>query len=190
MPLLRYGRIQHPIKTNRVLSVLKTVAIVGLFAASISLSQAQQNSDLTTIYKSIGKFGEIKYSQFAPETNIKVEVIQMRSDGRPSQPGLLAPVATEPNRVSSNLGSDSTSSNSTSNSPTNNTTSNPTATKPSDPNIATPSQCHKLKNNLSNLQAGGEIYESKSDGAHRYLNPAEVAVKIESTQKLLTQYCS
>ena len=185
MPLLRYDRMQHPMKTNRVLSVLKTIAIVGLFAASSSLSQAQQNSDLTTIYKSIGKFGEIKYSQFAPETNIKVEVIQMRSDGRPSQPGLLAPFATEPNRVSSNPGS-----NSTSKSPTNNTTSNPTATKPSDPNIATPSQCHKLKNNLSNLQAGGEIYESKSDGAHRYLNPAEVAVKIESTQKLLAQYCS
>lgn len=185
MPLLRYGRIKHPIKTNRVLSVLKTVAIVGLFAASSSLSQAQQNSDLTTIYKSIGKFGEIKYSQFAPETNIKVEVIQMRSDGRPSQPGLLAPVATEPNRVSSNPGSDSTS-----NSPINNTANNATATKPSAPNTATPSQCQKLKNNLSNLQAGGEIYESKSDGVRHYLDPSQVAVKIESTQKLLAQYCS
>lgn len=176
MPLpLRYCSVPYPIEINRVLSIFKTVAVVGLFAVSSSLSQAQPNTEHKTIYKTLGKFGEIKYSQFAPETNIKVEVIQIRSDGRPSQPGLFAPLATEPNRVSSN--------------PTNNTTNNSTATKTSDPNAATPSQCQKLRNNLSNLQLGGEVYESKSDGAHRYLTPAEVAVKIESTQKLLAQYC-
>ena len=71
MPLLRYDRIQHPIKTNRVLSVLKTVAIVGLFAVSSSLSQAQPNTDYKTIYKTVGKFGEIKYSQFVPQSNTK-----------------------------------------------------------------------------------------------------------------------
>ena len=176
MPLpLRYCSVPYPIEINRVLSIFKTVAVVGLFAVSSSLSQAQPNTEHKTIYKTLGKFGEIKYSQFAPETNIKVEVIQIRSDGRPSQPGLFAPLATEPNRDSSN--------------PTNNTTNNSTATKTSDPNAATPSQCQKLRNNLSNLQLGGEVYESKSDGAHRYLTPAEVAVKIESTQKLLAQYC-
>lgn len=177
MPLpLRYRSAPYPIEINRVLSIFKTVAVVGLFAVSNSLSQAQPNTDHKTIYKTVGKFGEIKYSQFAPESNTKTEVIQMRSDGRPSQPGLFAPLATEPNKVSSN--------------PTNNTTNNSTATKTSDPNAATPSQCQKLRNNLSNLQLGGEVYESKSDGAHRYLTPAEVAVKIESTQKLLAQYCN
>lgn len=176
MPLpLHYCSVPYPIEINRVLSIFKTVAIVVLFAVSSSLSQAQPNAYYKTIYKTVGKFGEIKYSQFAPESNTKTETIQMRSDGRPSQPGLFAPLATEPNKVSSN--------------PTNNTTNNSTATKTSDPNAATPSQCQKLRNNLSNLQLGGEIYESKSDGAHRYLNPAEVAVKIESTQKLLSQYC-
>lgn len=177
MPLpLHYCSVPYPIEINRVLSIFKTVAIVVLFAVSSSLSQAQPNTDYKTIYKTVGKFGEIKYSQFAPESNTKTETIQMRSDGRPSQPGLFAPIATEPNRVSSNS--------------TNNTTKNSTATKTSDPNAANPSQCQKLRNNLSNLQLGGEVYESKSDGAHRYLTPAEVAVKIESTQKLFAQYCN
>ncbi|WP_296203436.1 DUF4124 domain-containing protein [Psychrobacter sp. UBA3962] len=181
MPLpLRYCSVLCSIEINRVLSIFKTVAVVGLFAVSSSLSQAQPNTDHKTIYKTVGKFGEIKYSQFAPESNTKTETIQMRSDGRPSQPGLFAPLATEPNKVSSKTVSDSTS---------NSSTNNPTATKPSDPNAATPSQCQKLRNNLSNLQLGGEIYESKSDGAHRYLTPSEVAVKVESTQKLLAQYC-
>lgn len=184
MPIsLSHCLVHHLIKINRVRSVLKIVAVAGLFVASTSLSQAQQNTDHRPIYKSIGKFGEVKYSQFAPETNTKAEVIQMRSDGRPSQPGLFAPATTDPNSGNLNLAS---------NNPTNNIASNNNTpiSKHSNPNTATPSQCQKLKNNLSNLQAGGEIYEAKADGVRRYLDPAQVAVKIERTQQLLAQYCN
>ncbi len=179
---LRHCLVQRPIEINRALHVFRIVAVAGLFAASSSLSQAQQNTGHRTIYKSIGKYGEVKYSQFSPETHTKAEVIQMRSDGRPSQPGLFAPATTDPNGVNLNLAS---------NIPTRNNPNNtPTTSKPSDPNSATPSQCQKLRDNLSNLQAGGKIYESKADAVRRYLNPVEVAVKIESTQKLLAQYCN
>lgn len=184
MPLpLRHCLVHHLTKIKKALSVLTMVAVAGLFIASSSLSQAQQNTDHRTIYKSIGEFGEVKYSQFAPETNTKAEVIQMRSDGRPSQPGVFAPATTDPNSGNFNLAS---------NSPTNNiaTNNNTSISKHSNPNTTTPSQCQKLKNNLSNLQAGGEIYEVKADGTRRYLDPVQVAVKIESTQQLLTQYCN
>ncbi|SUD91565.1 hypothetical protein [Psychrobacter phenylpyruvicus] len=185
---LRYCLVHHLTKINRALSVLKVVAVAGLFVTSSSLSQAQQNTDHRTIYKSIGKFGEVKYSQFAPETNTKAEIIQMRSDGRPSQPGLFAPATTDPNGVNLNLANNIATNNyPNSNIATNHTT---TISKPSDPNTTTPSQCQKLKNNLSNLQAGGEIYEAKAEGVRRYLDPAQVAVKIERTQQLLAQYCN
>nr|WP_241879082.1 hypothetical protein [Psychrobacter sp. PraFG1]UNK05780.1 hypothetical protein MN210_02975 [Psychrobacter sp. PraFG1] len=46
------------------------------------------------VYKTTGEFGEVKYSQFAPDIGTQVEIIQMRGDGRPSKPGQFsAPVA-------------------------------------------------------------------------------------------------
>lgn len=176
---LRYRTVKNPIGSNRVLDAFQIIITAGLCAFSPALAlaqqaQTQQHIGYKTIYKSVGKFGETKYSQFAPETGSKAQVIEMRSDGQPSQPGLLAPISSD--QISEDL--------------TGNNQNPPVPTsKSSGPNAATASQCQKLNNNLSNLQAGGDIYESKSGGERYYLNPVEVAVKIEDTQKLLAQYC-
>ena len=167
-----YPVATHAFFSDKGLTALKVVILALVLMAISDLSQAQSTS-YKSIYKSVGKFGEPKFSQFAPEANIKFEVIEMRSDGIQSQPGSLAAEDT-----------------------INNANSLPTSasraklgTPSSVPASATKAQCQKLTSNLTNLQAGGQIYESIAGGQRRYLNPVEVTLKVEDTQQLLAQYC-
>lgn len=163
----------------QALEIGRLLAVSTLLIGVSGLSHAQSTDNYKTIYKSTGKFGEVKYSQFEPDAGIESEIIQMRNDGRQSQPGLFATtdVYQIPTHQSSNNQSPS-SRNTKSHTPnTSNTQS------------VTLSQCQKLNRNLTNLQAGGEIYESKANNERRYLTPIEVTVKIEDTRKLLAQYC-
>ena len=163
----------------RALDMGRLLAVSTLLIGVSGLSHAQSTDHYKTIYKSTGEFGEVKYSQFEPDAGTKSEVIQMRSDGRQSQPGLFATtdVYQIPTHQSSNNQSPSSRSTKSHTPNTSNTQS------------VTLSQCQKLNRNLTNLQAGGEIYESKANNERRYLTPIEVTVKIEDTRKLLTQYC-
>jgi len=163
----------------RSLNIGKLLTVSTLLIGVSGLSHAQSTDHYKTIYKSTGEFGEVKYSQFEPDAGIKSEVIQMRSDGRQSQPGLFA--TTDVYQISTHQIS-------------NNQSPSSRSTKSHTPNTSntqsvTLSQCQKLNRNLTNLQAGGEIYESKANNERRYLTPIEVTVKIEDTRKLLTQYC-
>ena len=163
----------------RSLEIGRLLAVCTLLIGISGLSHAQSTDHYKTIYKSTGEFGEVKYSQFEPDAGIKSEVIQMRSDGRQSQPGLFA--TTDVYQIPTNQSS-------------NNQSPSSRSTKSHTPNTSntqsvTLSQCQKLNRNLTNLQAGGEIYESKANNERRYLTPIEVTVKIEDTRKLLTQYC-
>ena len=51
---------------------------------SMNASQAIQ------VYKSIGAYGEVKYSQHAPQNGKNVELIEFRSDGRQNNAGQMA----------------------------------------------------------------------------------------------------
>ena len=158
----------------RALDMGRLLAVSTLLIGVSGLSHAQSTDHYKTIYKSTGEFGEVKYSQFKPDAGIESEIIQMRSDGRQSQPGLFA--TTDVYQIPTHQ------------------SSNDRSTKSHTPNTSntqsvTLSQCQKLNRNLTNLQAGGEIYESKANNERRYLTPIEVTVKIEDTRKLLTQYC-
>ena len=158
----------------RALDMGRLLAVSTLLIGVSGLSHAQSTDHYKTIYKSTGEFGEVKYSQFKPDADTKSEIIQMRSDGRQSQPGLFA--TTDVYQIPTHQ------------------SSNDRSTKSHTPNTSntqsvTLSQCQKLNRNLTNLQAGGEIYESKANNERRYLTPIEVTVKIEDTRKLLTQYC-
>lgn len=158
----------------RSLEIGRLLAVCTLLIGISGLSHAQSTDHYKTIYKSTGKLGEVKYSQFEPDGGTKSEVIQMRSDGRQSQPGLFA--TTDVYQIPTHQ------------------SSNDRSTKSHTPNTSntqsvTLSQCQKLNRNLTNLQAGGEIYESKANNERRYLTPIEVTVKIEDTRKLLAQYC-
>ena len=164
----------------RALDMGRLLAVSTLLIGVSGLSHAQSTDHYKTIYKSTGEFGEVKYSQFEPDAGTKTEIIQMRSDGRQSQPGLFATtdVYQIPTHQSSNNQSPSSRSTKSHTPNTSNTQS------------VTLSQCQKLNRNLTNLQAGGEIYESKANNERRYLTPIEVTVKIEDTRKLLAQYCN
>ena len=172
----------EPIINNRILSLKKTATVTILIAFGCGINLAQATPSYKTIYKSIGKFGEIKYSQFEPDAGTQFEVILMRNDGIQSQPGLLG--AEIADKVSQNTGYGSSGYQSP--------TSNPSASSASSQSVSqsvSHSQCQKLRNNLASLKAEGEIYESQANGERRFLNPIEVALKLEDTQKLLVQYC-
>lgn len=74
----------------RALDMGRLLAVSTLLIGVSGLSHAQSTDHYKTIYKSTGEFGEVKYSQFEPDAGIKSEIIQMRNDGRQSQPGLFA----------------------------------------------------------------------------------------------------
>ena len=74
----------------QALEIGRLLAVSTLLIGVSGLSHAQSTDNYKTIYKSTGKFGEVKYSQFEPDAGIESEIIQMRSDGRQSQPGLFA----------------------------------------------------------------------------------------------------
>lgn len=170
------------IANNPISSVKKTVAVLTLIVFSCGINLAQATPSYKTLYKSTGKFGEIKYSQFEPKAGSKFEVILMRSDGIQSQPGLLAAESADEGNQSTGYGS----------SQDQNPTFNPSTASASSQPVSQPvahSQCQKLRNNLTSLKAEGEIYESQANGERRFLNPIEVALKLEDTQKLLAQYC-
>lgn len=171
----------------KVLNGKIILAVLTLMSFNTIASHAQTttNKDLghTQVYKSIGEFGEVKYSQFEPINGNQAEIIQMRRDGRQSQPGRFA---ADPVNLAFNTKTSSYQNNNSQNNSYRNkrklTTSNRQQT-------SAQAQCQKLHSNLASLQGGGDVYESQSNGERRYLDVIEVALKLEDTQKLVTQYC-
>lgn len=183
--MLRFMRHQSVLGTvfrvtykKALLSSSRLLAVLVLLAFS-SLSQA--TIAYKTIYKSTGEFGEVKYSQFQPNPDTQAEIIQMRSDGRPSQPGLFAGHSIEDQSLTNQTLTNQSSSNQG--------LQNKTAKSSSSQTTSKATQCQNLNNNLSSLKAGGEIYTLQNNGQRLYLNDIEVALKLQKTEKLLAQYC-
>lgn len=134
-------------------------------------------SHAATVYKTIGKFGEVKYSQFPPQGNTKVEIIELRSDGRQMVAG----------EMNGHTGS----------------TNQPLPPSTEDQRNAQIEQqqrhqkeledakrCQTLRNNLTNLNAGGRIYEPDGNGGRKYLDKREIELKRENVQQMIVQYCA
>jgi len=147
------------------LPLLTAVLLLG----TTSASQAVQ------VYKSVGAYGEVKYSQYPPQNSKKYEVIEFRSDGRQSDSGQMA---------------GETNSNQT-------VAPDPEAQriaeleariKEQDAN-ANAQRCQSLRNNLTNLNVGGRIYEMDDNG-NRYLDGREIELKRERVQQAINQYCT
>ena len=51
-------------------------------------------------------------------------------------------------------------------------------------------RCQSLRNNLTNLNVGGRIYEMDANGKRQYLDGREIELKRERVQQAITQYCS
>ena len=50
-------------------------------------------------------------------------------------------------------------------------------------------RCQSLRNNLTNLNVGGRIYEMDASGKRQYLDGREIELKRERVQKAIDQYC-
>ncbi|MGI9339100.1 MAG: DUF4124 domain-containing protein, partial [Psychrobacter sp.] len=51
-------------------------------------------------------------------------------------------------------------------------------------------RCQSLRNNLTNLNVGGRIYEMDASGNREYLDSREIELKRERVQQAISQYCS
>lgn len=134
-------------------------------------------SQAIQVYKSIGSFGEVKYSQHPPQNVKNVEVLEFRSDGRQADAGQYAG-KTDPNQP-------------------------PAAPSANDQRVAeleariqeqeanaNAQRCQSLRNNLTNLNVGGRIYEMDASGNRKYLDSREIELKRERVQQAINQYCA
>jgi len=152
-------------KINTAAKLLMSTACMLML--SMNASQAIQ------VYKSIGAHGEVKYSQHAPQVGKNIELIEFRSDGRQNNAG-----KTDPNQSS------------------NAQTAEEQRVAALEARIkeqeaqANAQRCQSLRNNLTNLNVGGRIYEMDANGKRQYLDGREIELKRERVQQAITQYCS
>ena len=132
------------------------------------------HSATTTIYKSVGKNGETRYTQLRPSDTTKYEVIEMRSDGRTASTGQMAQLPAE----------------------------QAPATNSSEQRISELEKqikeqqaqelarhCQTMRNNLANLSTGGRIYETNANGERVYLNDQEISSKKQRTLDTINKHC-
>lgn len=150
--------------------------LVSSFAALCLFSGVTQ-SHAIQVYKTIGSFGEVKYSQYPPPNAKNIEVLEFRSDGRQADAGQYAG-KTDPNQQ-------------------------PAAPSAEDQRVAqleariqeqeanaNAQRCQSLRNNLTNLNVGGRIYEMDASGNRKYLDSREIELKRERVQQAINQYCA
>ena len=152
---------------------LKTALTASLLAfATLALP-----SQATTVYKSIGNYGEVKYSQTPPPVGTKYEVIEIRSNGggtvdRGEYDGKVdanqeAPPSAEEQRIAQLE-----------------------AQMKEQEERQLAERCQNLRNQMTNLNAGGRVYEMDENGERKYLDSREMQLKKEQIQEAMSQYCS
>lgn len=129
------------------------------------------------VYKSIGAHGEVKYSQYQPQNGKNVELIEFRSDGRQTDAGKLA-------------GKTDANQNTPTQDPEEQRVAQLEARIKEQEANTNAQRCQSLRNNLTNLNVGGRIYEMDAKGKRQYLDSREIEVKRERVQQAISQYCS
>ncbi len=156
--------------TTIIPKLLFGFATTGLLMLSMNASHAIQ------VYKSVGTYGEVKYSQHAPQNGKNVEMIEFRSDGRQADAGQMA------GRTSNNP------SETLKDAEAQRVEQLEARIKEQDAN-ANAQRCQSLRNNLTNLNVGGRIYEMNDKGEREYLDSREIELKRERVQQAIGQYC-
>jgi MFS superfamily sulfate permease-like transporter len=157
--------------TKLLIGIIFSVISACVLALSMNASHAIQ------VYKSIGAHGEVKYSQHAPQNGNNVEVIEFRSDGRQSNIGQLA-------------GKTDANQNDTAPDAEQQRVAQLEARIKEQEANANAQRCQSLRNNLTNLNVGGRIYEMDASGKRQYLDSREIELKRERVQQAISQYCS
>ncbi|MBF0659546.1 DUF4124 domain-containing protein [Psychrobacter sp. NG25] len=156
-------------KINTAAKLLVSMSTACMLMLSMNASHAIQ------VYKSIGAHGEVKYSQHSPQNGKNIELIEFRSDGRQNNAGQLA-------------GKTDPSQNNTPSAEEQRVAALETRIKEQDAQ-ANAQRCQSLRNNLTNLNVGGRIYEMDASGKREYLDGREIELKRERVQQAIDQYC-
>ena len=155
---------------NTAAKLLMTVSTACMLMLPMSAVHAIQ------VYKSIGAHGEVKYSQYAPQSGRNIQVIEFRSDGRQTNAGQLAG-KTEANQSAPQSAEEQR-------------VAQLEARIKEQEAQANAERCQSLRNNLTNLNVGGRIYEMDANGKRQYLDGREIELKRERVQQAITQYCN
>ena len=156
----------------------KLVGLMVLCLVAVSLWTLSANdSHAVQVYKSVGAHGEVKYSQHQPKDNKKFELIEFRSDGRQNSAGQMA-------------GKTQANQNEVPQSAEDQRVAQLEARIKDQEAQANAQRCQSLRNNLTNLNVGGRIYEMDASGKRQYLDSREIELKSERVQKAISQYCS
>ena len=169
LPIKRIANMAYASKINNAAKLLISTACMLML--SMNASQAIQ------VYKSIGAHGEVKYSQHAPQNGKNVELIEFRSDGRQNNAGQMA------GKTEANQGSNTQSAEEQ------RVAQLEARIKEQDAQ-ANAQRCQSLRNNLTNLNVGGRIYEMDANGKRQYLDGREIELKRERVQQAINQYCN
>ena len=157
-------------RVNTATKLLLSISTACMLMLPINASHAIQ------VYKSIGAHGEVKYSQHAPQNGRNIEVIEFRSDGRQSNAGQLAG-KTEANQAAPPSAEEQR-------------VAQLEARIKEQEAQANAQRCQSLRNNLTNLNVGGRIYEMDANGKRQYLDGREIELKRERVQQAINQYCN
>ena len=156
-------------------SMINTAAKL-LTSTACMLLLSMNSSQAIQVYKSIGAHGEVKYSQHAPQNGKNIEIIEFRSDGRQNNAGEMAGKT------------DASQSNNTQTPEEQRVAALEARIKEQEAQ-ATAQRCQSLRNNLTNLNVGGRIYEMDANGNRQYLDGREIELKRERVQQAIEQYC-
>lgn len=152
---------------------LQAITSLGL----VSMLAVTMNAHAIQVYKSVGKNGEVRYTQYEPRDTKNFEVIEFRSDGRQVTPGNMAGKTNSEQQ-----------------------TEQPTAEEQRIANLenrlaeqeaqANAERCQSLRNQLTNLNVGGRVYEMDADGNRKYLDSEEMEQRTQRIQQAMSQYCN
>ena len=157
--------------TTLVSKVLFGLTTTGILLLSMNASHAIQ------VYKSVGAYGEVKYSQHTPQNGKNIEMIEFRSDGRQADAGQMAGrTSTSPDTAPKDAEAQRVEQ-------------LEARIKEQEAN-ANAQRCQSLRNNLTNLNVGGRIYEMDASGKREYLDSREIELKRERVQQAIGQYCN
>lgn len=159
----------YTLQMNTIAKLLTSTACMLML--SMNASHAIQ------VYKSIGAHGEVKYSQHAPQVGKNIELIEFRSDGRQNNAGQMAGKT------------DAAQSNTTQTAEEQRVAQLEARIKEQEAQ-ANAQRCQSLRNNLTNLNVGGRIYEMDASGKRQYLDGREIELKRERVQQAIDQYCA
>ncbi len=160
---------------NLIKSTIIKKVLVGVSVSTMLLTSGLSATASVTYYKSVGSKGETRFTQFPPNNSGNYETIVMRSDGRTDDAGKLA------GKTNKDEGSEQLSE-------------AEQQMKVVEDRIKKQKEqdkirkCQALRNNLTNLNIGGKIYEMR-DGKKQYLDEEQIEQKREAIKQAISEYC-